>query len=456
MPNTWLSNSDARLKDYGNSGGYQKDYAIEKIFKYMDLSENYTNISTLISDLQMGYAVSLSLGWINEDERNSGHSVTCWGYVTNNDYSENEKEHYEALIISDSDYSSITAAADTTNTGTYTPIEKGENSLKDGEIFAFKIVNISTVDSGDNTVRYSLHATREDGTDIALTDEQEITVNFGEESEVFTVTSWNTDEVLSGEYNISVFVNGSFGSSEYSLGSLKFEEEHFLTVNTNNDIVDKYDGKISLREAVEYSKEYNDENKSVNDLTGRINVYGSYIGTTDTLVKTDDASTIGEKESIFRTDTEGNTQWFAVLLDLGYETLHYISQLKSEAKNGFKVSVESGKLVYFDNEENKYITDIDSVFDENDYTVDEMGNDRAYYFGSFAVEPEPLYGDINGDEITDIKDAVLLQKYLNNEETLTDKQIEIADINYDENVDIKDVTYLQKYIAEDFYYPTVD
>lgn len=956
LPDTWLSNSDASLKDYGNSGGYQKDYAIEKIFKYMDLSENYTNISTLISDLQMGYAVSLSLGWINEDERNGGHSVTCWGYVTNNDYSENDKEHYEALIISDSDsdqqedtnrrtapnklnlihltpyvneslgydswicneynngvieyftslapysadvekeldidathskvtdpdfyatgayisgaekdevhqnnialgetvyispifsntsdvsyegecsynivindengssvynesfssnicsspydenisfdefaeikgldagkytatitlnddhsvkeaflcnntyqfeffviesdfdisslsisatispfeyyeanvdfsfdgfentgilevaenialsasyyndgkwsswyniynsedslptqccifrngskvkfkltitgediasvnlisqeydleYSSITAAADTTNTGKYTPIEKGENSLKDGEIFAFKIVNISTVDSGDNTVRYSLHATREDGTDIALSEEQEITVKFGEESEVFTVTSWNTDEVLSGEYNISVFVKGSFGSSEYSLGSLKFEEEHFLTVNTNNDIVDKYDGKISLREAVEYSKEYTDENKVItfsenvrnydvtldtaiivdesifidgnwydpesentfgvflngyqktqlfdvdskgkltikgvtigygkgenggaisndggiididncrffsnssvlkggavytnggtvkikntsfknnssafgsalesegnarvdmlncsvfnntsncgtiynnsgklnvvsstftdntinsyggsaitsngetavlncivtgnkwtNDFSGKINVYGSYIGTTDTLVKIDEVSKIGDKESIFRPDTEGNTQWFTVFLDLGYETLHCIPQLKSEAKNGFKVSAESGKLVYFDNEENKYITDINAVFDINDYTVDEMGNDRAYYFGSFAVEPEPLYGDINGDEITDIKDAVLLQKYLNNEETLTDKQIEIADINYDENVDIKDVTYLQKYIAEDFDYPTV-
>ncbi|MGN0475970.1 MAG: hypothetical protein ACI4HM_01395 [Ruminococcus sp.] len=103
LPDTWLSGSEARLKDYGNSGGYLKDYAIEKIFKYMDLSENYTNISTLISDLQMGYAVSLSLGWVNEDERNGGHSVTCWGYVTNNDYSENDKEHYEALIISDSD-----------------------------------------------------------------------------------------------------------------------------------------------------------------------------------------------------------------------------------------------------------------------------------------------------------------------------------------------------------------
>ena len=197
-------------------------------------------------------------------------------------------------------------------------------------------------------------------------------------------------------------------------------------------------------------------NKSVNDLTGKINVYGSYIGTTDTLVKTDDASTIGAKESIFRTDTEGNTQWFTVLLDLGYETLHYISQLKSEAKKGFKVSVESGKLVYSDNEENKYITDIDAVFDENDYTVDEMENDRAYYFGSFAVEPEPLYGNINGDEEVNIQDGTLLQKYLNNSEELTDMQLKNADINYDGEVNIKDVTYLQKYIAEDFYYPTVD
>ena len=141
---------------------------------------------------------------------------------------------------------------------------------------------------------------------------------------------------------------------------------------------------------------------------------------------------------------------------MGYETLHYISQLKSEAKNGFKVYVESGKLVYSDNEENKYITDIDAVFDENDYTVDEMGNDRAYYFGSFAVEPEPLYGDINGDEEVNIQDGTLLQKYLNNSEELTDMQLKNADINYDGEVNIKDVTYLQKYIAEDFYYPTVD
>lgn len=948
LPDNWLSGSEARLKDYGNSGGYLKDYAIEKIFKYMDLSENCTNISTLISDLQNGYAVSLSLGWINEDERNGGHSVTCWGYVTNNDYSENDKEHYEALIISDSDsdqqedtnrrtapnklnlihltpyvneslgydswicdgynngafeyftslapysedveketdiyatrskvtdpdfyatgayvsatekdevcqnnialgetvfispifsntsdvsyegecsynivindeigssvynesilsdivtspysediffdeyaeikgldvgkytatitlndnhsvkeaflcnntyqfdfsviesdfdtsslsistnigpfeyyeatvdltfdgfentgilevadnialsasyyndgewsswdniynsedtlptqccifrngskvkfklsitgenisainlisqeydleYSSIKATADKTNTGTYTTIEKGENSLKDGEMFAFKIVNISTVDNGDNTVRYSLHATRENGTDIPLTDEKEITVNFGEESEVFTVTSWNTDEALSGEYNISVFVEGSFGLSECSLGSLKFEEEHSLTVNTVSDVVDKYDGKISLREAVEYSKDYTDENKIItfsenvrnsdvtldtaiivdesifidgnwydsesdntfgvflfgnektqlfdvkskgkltikgvtfgygkgenggaisndggiididncrffsnksvlkggavytnggtvkikntsfknnssafggaiesegsarvdmlncsvfnntsncgtiynnsgklnivsstftdntinsygdsaiisngettvlncivignkwsNDFSGKINVYGSYIGTTDTMVKTDDVSKIGDKESIFRVDSEGDSQWNSVIYYSGQETLHYIPQLKSEAKNGFKVSVESGKLVYFDNEENKYITNIDAVFDEIDYTVDEMGNDRAYYFGSFAVEPQPLYGDINGDEEVNIQDATLLQQYLNNEEYLTDEQLNNADINYDENVDIKDVTALQRYIA---------
>ncbi|MGN1131780.1 MAG: dockerin type I repeat-containing protein, partial [Ruminococcus sp.] len=188
------------------------------------------------------------------------------------------------------------------------------------------------------------------------------------------------------------------------------------------------------------------------DLTGKINVYGSYIGTTDTLVKTDELSTIDEKESIFRVDTDGNTQWFSVSIDSGCETLHYIPQLKSEAKNGFKVSVERGKLVYFDNEENKYITDIDAVFDEIDYTVDEMGNDRAYYYGSFAVEPQPLYGDINGDEETDIQDATLLQQYLNNEEYLTDEQLNNADINYDGEVDIKDVTDLQRYIARDYYY----
>lgn len=58
-----------------------------------------------------------------------------------------------------------------------------------------------------------------------------------------------------------------------------------------------------------------------------------------------------------------------------------------------------------------------------------------------------LFGDIDGNGITDVNDATYLQKYLAAIELGFEPDKEIADANNDGIIDIKDVTEIQKYLA---------
>ena len=62
-----------------------------------------------------------------------------------------------------------------------------------------------------------------------------------------------------------------------------------------------------------------------------------------------------------------------------------------------------------------------------------------------------MYGDANGDALIDMKDVVLLRKYIANYDydTMTsDIIVDVgADANGDSTIDMKDVVLLRKYIA---------
>lgn len=57
-------------------------------------------------------------------------------------------------------------------------------------------------------------------------------------------------------------------------------------------------------------------------------------------------------------------------------------------------------------------------------------------------------GDINGDDMVNVSDVTMLQRYLADMCDLYDEQRAIADTNADGSVDILDATYLQMYLAE--------
>lgn len=79
--------------------------------------------------------------------------------------------------------------------------------------------------------------------------------------------------------------------------------------------------------------------------------------------------------------------------------------------------------------------------------VQEVNSEPDIYYYS-ATENEPvslslLHGDIDGDGEISVADAVLLQKYLKNQQTFTEKQFKRADLNQDGIVNVFD-TVAQK------------
>lgn len=150
-------------------------------------------------------------------------------------------------------YSKILYVDDDKNTGTYSNLENGATKLTDGEQFCFSIKNASTYDSGVISGYYVLALSNETQT-VDITDPQYFSLSYGESINSITIDSWNDGLPLSGKYSVLVNVytdDGVFNSCN-NLGTLCFREQNGIVVDTADDVSDDYDGKTSLREAVEY------------------------------------------------------------------------------------------------------------------------------------------------------------------------------------------------------------
>ena len=102
QPQTW--DDWSHVKDYGNSGGYLKEYSSERVARDTAIWQNAKKINDMADALENGSGVGIILGWVNDNgNRNGGHVITAWGYICDKDFSENDTEYYKALIISDSD-----------------------------------------------------------------------------------------------------------------------------------------------------------------------------------------------------------------------------------------------------------------------------------------------------------------------------------------------------------------
>lgn len=58
------------------------------------------------------------------------------------------------------------------------------------------------------------------------------------------------------------------------------------------------------------------------------------------------------------------------------------------------------------------------------------------------------YGDANLDGFVNIRDVLLVQRYIANLETLDDNQKRAADVNGDEVINNDDVSLIQQYCSE--------
>ena len=62
-------------------------------------------------------------------------------------------------------------------------------------------------------------------------------------------------------------------------------------------------------------------------------------------------------------------------------------------------------------------------------------------------EPPLALGDVNADDVVDIRDVTMVQRYLAGILTLDSRQLAAADFVGDGQVDISDATFIQRYIA---------
>ncbi len=83
-----------------------------------------------------------------------------------------------------------------------------------------------------------------------------------------------------------------------------------------------------------------------------------------------------------------------------------------------------------------------------DDSIHEAGNNSSYYLGYWKESIPELYGDINLDKRTNIKDVTTIQKYLAKLEIRVEYFETMLDVNSDGRITISDATYLQKYLAK--------
>ena len=102
----YASNSSnfPKVKNYPNSGRYLPEYDFNAITDQFDLTEaGADGAAKLLMKLKSGCGASLNLEIYINGEQQSGHAVTCWGFVTDTAYPMTDKAHFKTVIITDSD-----------------------------------------------------------------------------------------------------------------------------------------------------------------------------------------------------------------------------------------------------------------------------------------------------------------------------------------------------------------
>ncbi|MBQ3264799.1 MAG: dockerin type I repeat-containing protein [Ruminococcus sp.] len=86
------------------TGRYLPQYNYEDMTEQYDLYEDCAvGLSTVYDKLRDGYGVSLSVDIYGSEGYEGGHAITCWGFVTDIRYPEDNKNYYRNVIITDSD-----------------------------------------------------------------------------------------------------------------------------------------------------------------------------------------------------------------------------------------------------------------------------------------------------------------------------------------------------------------
>lgn len=135
------------------------------------------------------------------------------------------------------------------------PVNYGAVSLDEGEEFSVTFGYQTTNYDADFSGAYSVEAVYADGSTVTLLQPQALVLKSGETSGKISFKSWDTPLTNSAvlRFVITSHTGGADYRKETKLGELRITERAGCVVDTEEDIDDPYDGKISLREAVAYS-----------------------------------------------------------------------------------------------------------------------------------------------------------------------------------------------------------
>lgn len=109
----------------------------------------------------------------------------------------------------------------------------------------------------------------------------------------------------------------------------------------------------------------------------------------------------------------------------------------------------SGDYVFLNESEYgmSYLYQNGKMTDLMQWYKDENDDDIGGTFVIKALTRQPETGDVNLDGMVNIDDATLVQRYLVELATLSDRQLALSDVNHDGIIDISDVTTIQMIIA---------
>lgn len=89
---------------YPFSGGYLSDYAFDDFTEIVEIKKNGAKgLQSLFRSLYRGCGVSLSANIYRQGEDLGGHAVTCWGFVMDSSFPEDDISRYCGVFITDSD-----------------------------------------------------------------------------------------------------------------------------------------------------------------------------------------------------------------------------------------------------------------------------------------------------------------------------------------------------------------
>lgn len=89
-----------------------------------------------------------------------------------------------------------------------------------------------------------------------------------------------------------------------------------------------------------------------------------------------------------------------------------------------------------------------TIYGYNDSYAQQYAADKNISFVSLdPIEPDYEPGDVDMNDVINVKDATLIQSYAASLKTLTDYQLALADVNGDGTVNVSDATRIQLMLA---------